>query len=178
MGERSGDLTGQRFGRLMVAELVSRNKSGERYLCHCDCGGEKLVFAHNLQRGRTKSCGCLQREQRKRKGGNTDKRYTTLCVSCIRSAAPPELQCIWDASRARELPQGVVAEHVEKKSEGGTEYTYVISCPEYLSIHDGKNQARLKEARKKNNLFLALERAETLGCIEDGTLPSELAREL
>lgn len=65
-----------------------------------------------------------------------------------------------------------------EKSEGGTEYTYVISCPEYLSIHDGKNQARLKEARKKNNLFLALERAETLGCIEDGTLPSELAREL
>jgi hypothetical protein len=58
------DLTGQRFGRLVVIE---RAKSGRhtRWICKCDCGKSTQVYAHDLRRGdtrATRSCGCLQRE--------------------------------------------------------------------------------------------------------------------
>ena len=57
------DLTGQRFGRLLVKERrgVDAWKSS-MWLCLCDCGIECLVSSHNLRTGHTQSCGCLQRE--------------------------------------------------------------------------------------------------------------------
>lgn len=52
------DLTGKRFGKLMVLER-SENKNGRTYWkCRCDCGNEINVIASNLLRGNTKSCGC------------------------------------------------------------------------------------------------------------------------
>ena len=56
------DLTGKRFGRYTAIKPV-KTSAGTKWLCKCDCGNEKLVFAHNLLRGTSKSCGCLQREQ-------------------------------------------------------------------------------------------------------------------
>lgn len=32
------------------------------WLCKCDCGEERIVNCHNLLRGHSRSCGCLQRE--------------------------------------------------------------------------------------------------------------------
>lgn len=58
------DLTGQRFGRLVVIR-----KSGERtnagevlWECKCDCGEFSVVKSGNLRSGSTKSCGCLRKE--------------------------------------------------------------------------------------------------------------------
>ena len=57
------ELTGERFGRLVV---VSRNGSSKRgdamWLCKCDCGTQKTIIRSALVSGRTKSCGCLQRD--------------------------------------------------------------------------------------------------------------------
>lgn len=54
------DLTGQRFEKL-IAIKATEGRCGTSVIwwCKCDCGGEKLVSAHNLTGGRTKSCGCL-----------------------------------------------------------------------------------------------------------------------
>lgn len=52
------DLTGRRFERLLVTGYVGNQK----YFCECDCGNDVIVFAGNLRRGHTKSCGCLNRE--------------------------------------------------------------------------------------------------------------------
>ena len=53
------DITGQRFGRLLVLERVGLSKSrSARWLCRCDCGTEKEVDGPNLRRGLTTSCGC------------------------------------------------------------------------------------------------------------------------
>lgn len=63
------DLTGQRFGRLIVlarAENDRHNKS--QWLCQCDCGNQKTVNGQSLTRGLTMSCGCLNREISSRKG--------------------------------------------------------------------------------------------------------------
>lgn len=60
-GPRAQDLTGQRFGRLVV---VARRKVGKhaKWECDCDCGRSTFVFGFNLKAGRTKSCGCLEKE--------------------------------------------------------------------------------------------------------------------
>lgn len=58
------DLTGQRFGRLVVIERCGRDYRGFIFWrCRCDCGGEKLVITSYLRYGQTRSCGCLRREQ-------------------------------------------------------------------------------------------------------------------
>ena len=58
------DLTGNRFGRLVVLELHEVAKSrGARWLCKCDCGETVLVYRKELRSGDTQSCGCLHREQ-------------------------------------------------------------------------------------------------------------------
>lgn len=57
------DLTGQRFGRLLVIREYGRTKDGKvTWLCRCDCGGEVVVISGDLRSERTKSCGCLSRE--------------------------------------------------------------------------------------------------------------------
>ena len=57
------NLTGQKFGRWTVLYEAGRNKrGGARWLCKCDCGTQKEVNGHDLLRGHTKSCGCLQKE--------------------------------------------------------------------------------------------------------------------
>ena len=61
MGSKRVDLTGKRFGRLMV---ISRaNTTGRtRWKCKCDCGSNHEVAHGNLQSFAVTSCGCLSRE--------------------------------------------------------------------------------------------------------------------
>ncbi len=55
------DLTGKRFGRLVVQSLHSRTKLGTlRWRCICDCGNHKIVQGGNLKSGSVSSCRCLQ----------------------------------------------------------------------------------------------------------------------
>lgn len=60
------DLTGLRFGLLTVINRVENSAAGRaRWLCRCDCGGEKTVASAELNRGRTRSCGCLALAQKR-----------------------------------------------------------------------------------------------------------------
>jgi len=57
------NLSGQRFGKLLVLEQIQERKYGHvKWLCQCDCGQFNDVFSTNLTSGDTKSCGCLHRE--------------------------------------------------------------------------------------------------------------------
>jgi len=57
------DLTGRRFGRLVVIDFVGKNEDGLTiWRCRCDCGKEVVAYRANLVRGFTKSCGCLRRD--------------------------------------------------------------------------------------------------------------------
>lgn len=54
------DLTGRRFGKLVVIERVCRDNSRRAlWKCKCDCGKEKIIRGDSIRDGRTKSCGCL-----------------------------------------------------------------------------------------------------------------------
>ena len=59
------DLTGQRFGRLVVLERSKiRKSSGEAYwFCKCDCGGYTTVSGYHLRQGHIVSCGCYKNER-------------------------------------------------------------------------------------------------------------------
>lgn len=59
------DLSGKRFGRLLVLN-VSQRKQGVHILwvCRCDCGKRTTKTAHGLLHGTTRSCGCLYKESR------------------------------------------------------------------------------------------------------------------
>lgn len=56
------DITGQRFGRLVVLEKAEKRGKNWFWRCKCDCGQEKLIDGRNLRGGYTKSCGCLSIE--------------------------------------------------------------------------------------------------------------------
>jgi len=52
------DITGQRFGKLVVIEKVCGYPSYS-WKCKCDCGNTKVVRRGNLTSGKSRSCGCL-----------------------------------------------------------------------------------------------------------------------
>lgn len=87
------DLTGNRFGRLVVAgKAATKGKRGEIYwVCTCDCGNERNVRANQLTRGITKSCGCLQREAVTHHGMTglpTFKSWESMKQRCLNQNAP------------------------------------------------------------------------------------------
>lgn len=84
------DLTGQRFGRLLVIEKASYSSRVTYWRCKCDCGREKVIRRDHLIDGTTVSCGCFCIERIKR--SNTKHRGR---------ANDERLYRIWNAMRQR-----------------------------------------------------------------------------
>lgn len=60
---KKNDISGQRFGKLLVIKQTSLIKHGSLlYKCVCDCGNEILCDSYSLTKQHTKSCGCLAKE--------------------------------------------------------------------------------------------------------------------
>ena len=81
------DLTGVTYGRLTALRPVGKAPNGAiKWLCSCQCGGEKSVATSALIRGATQSCGCLVSETaaitlrkiRKRHGQKPRSRITFI----------------------------------------------------------------------------------------------------
>jgi hypothetical protein len=57
------DLTGQRFGRLLVIGRASFNIDNKpAWRCRCDCGVSRTVIGKHLKNRNTRSCGCWRRD--------------------------------------------------------------------------------------------------------------------
>lgn len=56
------DLTGQKFGRLLVLSRAESLTKDVKWNCQCDCGNVTVVAGKHLKDGATVSCGCRQRE--------------------------------------------------------------------------------------------------------------------
>ena len=64
---KQSDLRGKRFGRL-IAERISGKKNGAYvWECSCDCGNLTHVIGSKLTNGHTRSCGCIRKEEVKRR---------------------------------------------------------------------------------------------------------------
>lgn len=90
---RFQNLTGKRFGRLVVLAYLgkTKSKSSSLWRCRCDCGKMTRSAGNKLRGNHTRSCGCLSRSRlpvfNKTHGFAGDKR-------------PPEYN-IWRAMRER-----------------------------------------------------------------------------
>lgn len=81
------DLSGNRFGRLIVLECIGSDKHHKRlYRCLCDCGKEKITTQALLKRGEVTSCGCKQKEVIFKQNGLSAKRiyavYNSMKIRC------------------------------------------------------------------------------------------------
>lgn len=88
---KSIDLTGQRFGHLVVIAEAGRDRSQHRlWLCQCNCGNQTVVRGSNLGPGKTVSCGCHRREM---------DRHRTTSKSVWRDN--PKLYSVWTQMKNR-----------------------------------------------------------------------------
>ena len=70
------DLTGKRFGRLVVERYTGSVGKKSKWQCVCDCGNRTIVNGQSLTRLATRSCGCLFREIVGARFKSHGKRYT------------------------------------------------------------------------------------------------------
>lgn len=74
------DLTGQRFGRLIVIRRAAQHWDGSRtrvrWACLCDCGKTPIVMSQGLLNGTTSSCGCYGQETRAKANTTHGKAHT------------------------------------------------------------------------------------------------------
>jgi hypothetical protein len=94
------DLSGQRFGRLLVIERDSEGTrwGSARWRCQCDCGVLLTVGSSLLLQGTTSSCGCLRRELGVRMGRSSKKHGESSNNEGV--ATTPEYRA-WDAMKSR-----------------------------------------------------------------------------
>lgn len=78
------DLTGQRFGRLLVQKLAGHTGTGRKrrsiWLCICDCGRETTAQLGHLRSGHTLSCGCLFDEKIAEGGSQATHRLSHIGI--------------------------------------------------------------------------------------------------
>ena len=91
------DITGKRFGRLIVIQKAVNKKhnsknTATRWICKCDCGNTKIINSYSLRNGNTKSCGCLRRERIKH-GNSGTKLYAIWANMKCRNKKTSKIIC-------------------------------------------------------------------------------------
>jgi len=75
------DLTGRRYGKLVVTKYAGKRGKYNLWECKCDCGNTTKVMVHVLNAGKTISCGCAVRDvARARRQNLIGKRFGRLVV--------------------------------------------------------------------------------------------------
>lgn len=102
MSRHTTDLTGLRFGYLLVERVAAANGRNARWHCRCDCGRVKLVRGDRLRAGDTSSCGCRKQvlhdatvEKRRQRAGASgliqrksfDAAWAEACDAALELAA-------------------------------------------------------------------------------------------
>ena len=104
-GAKRKDLTGRRFGRLVVLRSGTIRKGNYRWWCECDCGIQKQIQTTDLLSGASKGCGCLRKELLTTHGhtpGGVHSRTYSSWVSMLSrtvGADPNSEEWIWYGAR-------------------------------------------------------------------------------
>lgn len=85
------DLTGKRFGKLVIVSLNESKNSRLFWNCVCDCGNTKIVMGDNLRgENGTKSCGCISNTRNGITNGEnkaTYKAWKSMIFRCYNEKA-------------------------------------------------------------------------------------------
>lgn len=154
------DLTGQRFGRLVVlgkAEEQTKKHKVE-WTCQCDCGNTKPVVTGKLRSGYTRSCGCLQRERmeanrqaspRKQEAMVYLRTNPTASIREVMKALDCSNRVVMNARDALGLssnPRAVTDELL--KEIGAYQMQHPTAPRDELRQHFGVSEAAVDKARK------------------------------
>ena len=102
------DLTGKRFGRLVVTRREGTRGLQPLWLCSCDCTNTCLVIGYNLRIGHTKSCGCIQRELMAIKFGPLNPNWG----DGTRMTKKDGYRLILNKAHPRQTKSGYIPEHI------------------------------------------------------------------
>lgn len=114
------DLTGQRFGRLVVIERAGSKRGNAAWLCQCDCGKQVIIGGDKLRYGDTHSCGCVRNEN----------------LALVRPKEPLNKTHGGGETRLYEIWRGMKRRCLDPKCRGFDNYggRGIIVCEEWL--HD------------------------------------------
>ena len=169
----SVDRTGVRFEMLTVIRRVDEksNDRKNRWLCHCDCGNEKVVSGTNLRPGGVKSCGCLRRTAPGRRISEVENPVTRksgyVCIRGIdrngKTKERPQHVVVMERTIGRKLFPGETVHHKNgirsdnriqnlelwsKNHAPGQRVTDMIDfCLEYLSEYAPECLAITKDSK-------------------------------
>ncbi len=77
---------GQVFGRWTVQGSAERSSNGSlMWRCLCECGTVASVYSHDVRSGKSRSCGCLQRDVARthgQHGTRTHDAWTNMKARC------------------------------------------------------------------------------------------------
>jgi hypothetical protein len=92
------DYLGLKYGRLTIIREGSSIKYSKttmkKVFCKCDCGNEKEIDLNSIKRGKSKSCGCLNKEISK-------KNSTTHGLAMLSTGVRHPDYCIWVKMKSR-----------------------------------------------------------------------------
>ena len=72
------DISGEKFGRLLVLHRAENRGGITCWNCKCVCGKTVEVAGADLKRGRTRSCGCLRSDITTKRNTTHNSSYTRL----------------------------------------------------------------------------------------------------
>ncbi len=70
------DISGKRFGKLLVTTPFDKKNRTWRWTCICDCGNKTIAYVSKLKNGCKTSCGCGKYENIKPKYGKEHHGWT------------------------------------------------------------------------------------------------------
>ena len=137
------DMTGQKYGRLTVVEMVDANEHNQRvWSCVCECGNSTNVVGSQLRYGMTKSCGCLAAEFRSQFGTLTNKTHGMANSSIYRIWRSMMDRCYLQTSHAYNRYGGRGITVCERWSNFENFYADMGSKPNGMSLERTDNDGQ------------------------------------
>lgn len=154
------DLTGQKFGRLIVLKRdFSHKKDGCIYwLCKCECGKERVINRASLISGNTRSCGCLQKECAQKYVDLTGQTFGRLTVieKCIERTSFGHILwlCKCSCGNIKKISgQSLKSEYTQSCGCLQKETASKRTLPDYISGKNKLYKQYINKAKKKEKLF-------------------------
>lgn len=98
------DLTGKKFNMLTIIQELGGNK----VLCKCDCGNEKVINKDNVKSGKVMSCGCLLRKKGRQRldlqKNTVGQRFGNLVV--LEELGGGRVLCQCDCGKSKNINKG------------------------------------------------------------------------
>jgi hypothetical protein len=76
------DMTGKRFGMLVVIRVIREHLKRTMCECTCDCGVVKVIDQGSIRDGRSRSCGCRYGEQHRKSKSAEYRTYASAKQRC------------------------------------------------------------------------------------------------